>query len=75
MNSNKGLSDNEILNQLFLEDVNVEEMGQQYGVKDLDTEVESCSEAKDKLERWGHSLHYRASSTRKQPPQVVLPPS
>ena len=43
------LSDNEILNQLFPEDVDVEEMGQQSGVKDLDTEVESCSEAKDEL--------------------------
>ena len=75
MASNKGLSDNEILNQLFPEDVDVEEMGQQSGVKDLDTEVESCSEAKDELEGWGHSLHYRAGSARKQPPQVVLPPS
>ena len=65
MASNKELSDNEILNQLFPEDVDVEEMGQQSGVKDLDTEVESCSEAEDELEGWGHSLHYRAGSARK----------
>ena len=50
MASNKELSDNEILNQLFPEDVDMEEMGQKSGVKDLDTEVESCSEAKDELE-------------------------
>ena len=67
MASNKELSDNEILNQLFPEDVDVEEMGQQSGVKDLDTEVKSCSEAKDELEGWGHSLHYRAGSARQQP--------
>ena len=50
MASNKELSDNEILNQLFSEDVDVEKMGQKSGFKDLDTEVESCSEAKDELE-------------------------
>ena len=42
-------------------------MGQQSGVKDLDTEVESCSDAKDELEGRGHALHYRAGSARKQP--------
>ena len=50
MASSKELSDNEMLNQLFPEDVDMEEMGQKSGVKDLDTEVESCSEAKDELE-------------------------
>ena len=65
--SNKELSDNEILNQLFPEDVDMEEMGHKSGVKDSDTEVESCSEAKDELEGWGHSLHYRAGSARQQP--------
>ena len=43
----------------------MKEMGQQSCVKDLDTKVESCSEAKDELEGWGHSLHYRAGSARK----------